>query len=187
MSAVSIEESVVSGDNYVETLSSIAPFQGLPEAVLSILCEHSERRTYSAGQTVFSLGQYDGGEFLVVLSGVLRVSVTDGSTGAMLIEDVRENEIFGLEIAISEADPSSFQQIAVNAAEDTDVVVMDAAEFRSLAGGRPSLMRNTAIYLAEQLSAFRLQAKTAEAAPEQRVYAALLKCISRDPVARLRC
>lgn len=182
MSAVSIEQSAAPDDNYIEKLSSIAPFEGLPVAVLSILCEHSERRSYSAGQTVFSLGQYDGGEFLVVLSGALRVSITDGSTGAMLIEDVREREIFGLEIAMAEPDPSSFQQIAVNAADDCEVVVMDAAEFRTLAGGRPSLMRNIAIYLAEQLADHRLRAGTTDAAPEQRVYAALLKCISRDPL-----
>jgi CRP-like cAMP-binding protein len=169
-------------DGQFETLARIAPFQGLPEAVLKLLYVHSERRTYNAGQTVFSLGQYDGGEFLVVLSGALRISLTDGETGAMMIEDVGEAGIFGLEIAISEPDPSLFNQIAVTAEKDSDVIVVDATEFKTLAASRPSLMRNIAIYLGGALAAHRFRAATAQSAPEQRVYAALLECVTRDPI-----
>ena len=165
-----------------QALAHVAPFQELPPAVLSLLCKHSERRTYSAGETVFSLGQYDGGEFLVVLSGVLRVSVTDGETGAMLIEEIPEHGVFGLEIAVADPDPALFHQIAVTAEKDCDLIVIDAAEFKSLAAGRPSLMRNVAIFIAEQLIGQRFRAVGAQAAPEQRVYAVLLECIKRDAV-----
>ncbi|WDI33191.1 Crp/Fnr family transcriptional regulator [Hyphococcus flavus] len=184
MSAATINSTnpTISDDNIANALGATAPFVGLPGPVLSLLSEKSERKSYGAGQTVFSLGQYDGGEFLIVLSGSLRVSITDGETGAMIIEEVNEQEIFGLEIAMAEIDQAMFQQIAVNAATECDIVVMDAAEFKSLAGGRPSLMRNIAIYLAQKLAAHRLNIETTQAAPEQRVYAALLKCVARDPV-----
>lgn len=181
MSAVPIE-SDSTDDNELQTLGSIAPFEGLPAAVLELLCERSERRAYSVGQTVFSLGQYDGAEFLVVLGGALRVSITEGDTGAMTIDGIGAGEVFGLEFAMAEPDPASFQQIAVTAAADCDLIVIEAGEFKSLAGGRPSLMRNIAIYLAEQLSMQRLKAEAAHTAPAQRVYAALLKCIERDPL-----
>lgn len=166
----------------VEALARIAPFQDLPDAVLSLLFEHSEQRSYNANQTVFSLGQYDGAEFLVVLSGALRASVMNGETGAMMMEDIGEGGVFGLEIALTEADPDVCQQIAVTAEADCTVIVIDAAEFKSLAAGRPSLMRNIADYLSTQLVAMRFKATTPQAAPEQRVYAVLLECVARDPV-----
>lgn len=166
----------------VEMLAKIAPFQDLPDAVLSLLFEHSEKRSYHANQTVFSLGQYDGGEFLVVLSGKLRASIMDGETGAMMMEDIDDSGIFGLEIAIAEPDPDLFAQIGVTAERDSEVIVIDAAEFKSLAAGRPSLMRNIADYLSSQLVAVRFKAATPQAAPEQRVYAVLLECVSRDPL-----
>lgn len=185
MTAAPVETVSAADDGLVEMLVKIAPFQDLPEAVLSLLCEHSERRSYGAGQTVFSLGQYDGGEFLVVLAGAMRVSIADGETGAMLIENVRENGIFGLEIALAEPDPELFQQIAVTAENDCDLIVIDAAEFKTLAAGRPSLMRNIAIYLSELLVVQRFRAVTPQTAPEQRIYAALIECVSRDPLSGL--
>ncbi len=187
MTAVQVETvSTADGaDGLVDMLTKVAPFQDLPEAVLALLCEHSERRSYGAGQTVFSLGQYDGAEFLVVLSGALRVSVADGETGAMMIENVAQNEIFGLEIALAEPDPEVFQKIAVTAENDCDIVAIDAAEFKTLAGGRPSLMRNIAIYLSQTLASLRFSAVAQQAAPEQRIYAVLLECIARDPLSGL--
>ncbi|PQA87834.1 Crp/Fnr family transcriptional regulator [Hyphococcus luteus] len=184
MTAVQVE-TVSAADGLVETIAKIPPFQDLPEAVLSLLCEHGERRSYSEGQTVFSLGQYEGAEFLVVLSGALRVSVADGETGAMMIESVGENDVFGLEIALADAKADLFQQIAVTADSDCDLVAIDAAEFKSLAAGRPSLMRNVAIYLSQTLVGLRFQAVTPQTAPEQRIYAALLECIARDPLSGL--
>ncbi|WP_428407681.1 Crp/Fnr family transcriptional regulator [Hyphococcus sp.] len=181
MNVVPIQPAQTDGAQ-AQGLSKIAPFEDLPDAVLSLLSENSETKSYSAGQTVFSLGQYDGGEFLAVLSGALRISLTDGATGAMLIEEAPEGSVFGLEIAIADPDPSKFQQIAVTAEKDCKLAIIDAAEFKSLAAGRPSLMRNVAIYLAEQLVAQRFRAMCAHAAPEQRVYAVLLECVARDPI-----
>lgn len=181
MTAVSTQPVATDG-GLTDTIGKIAPFQDLPDAVLALLCEHSERRFYGAGQTVFSLGQYDGGEFLVVLSGGLSASVADGATGAVMIEDVPEGGIFGLEIAMAEADPELFQQVAVTAKTDSDLIVVDGAEFKNLAAGRPSLMRNVAVYLAQQLFAHRFRAVNPQSAPERRIYAVLLECVARDAV-----
>ena len=178
-------ETVSADDSIVEKLSDIAPFHDLPEAVVSLLREQGERRSYGAGQTVFSMGQYDGAEFLVVLSGALRVAVMDGGTGAMTIENVSETGIFGLEVALSDGGADMVQQVAVTADSDCELFVVDAAEFKSLAAARPSLMRNVAIYLAKTLAGIRLRAVESHSAPEQRIYAALLECIVRDGVSGL--
>lgn len=169
-------------DNVAEALLNIPPFHDLPPAVRDIICENSDRRSYEAGQTVFSLGQYDGGEFFVVLKGRLRVSRVDAKTGAMVIEEFGPNSLFGLETALVEEDDSDCQQLAVTAEEELDLIAIDAASFRSLAGGRPSLMRNIAFYFARQLTSLRFQTSPAQAAPEQRVFAALLEYVERDAV-----
>ncbi len=185
MNAALSKTPAAASDGQLDVLARIAPFQDLPEAVLKLLCVHSEQRTYAAGQTVFSLGQYDGCEFLVVLSGALRISATDGETGAMMIEEIGEFGVFGLEIAIAEPDPALFHQIAVTAEKDCDVIVIDAAEFKMLAASRPSLMRNIAVHLGRELAAHRFRATAAQSAPEQRIYAALLECVARDPITGL--
>ncbi|WP_411817154.1 Crp/Fnr family transcriptional regulator [Hyphococcus sp. DH-69] len=179
MSAI-LAEPVAAEFDVVEKLSRIPPFHDLPTAVLELLRDQSERRHYDAGQTVFSLGQYDGGEFVVVLNGGLRVSVADPIGGGMMIEDVLPQGVFGLEIAIAEPDQALFQTISVTAEEQTDLIVIDAAEFSSLAAGRPSLMRNIASYLAENLVAKRFGAMATQIADEQRIYATLLECVERD-------
>ena len=163
-------------------LNNIAPFQDLPAAVHEQLEKNSDRRAYTAGQTVYSLGQYDGDEFFVLLKGVLKVSVLDAETGAMQIDEISENSIFGLEAVLTERSVDEFHRISVTAEDDVDLVAIDAEAFRGLASSRPSLMRNMAMYFAEQLSSVRYKTKTAQAAPEQRVFAALLQFVERSAV-----
>jgi len=174
-------------ENTAEAFSNIRPFQDLPAAVRDLLCENSDRRRYETGQTVFSLGQYDGSEFFIVLSGRLRVSLVDGETGAMVIEEFGPNSVFGLETALLEDDEGTCQQLAVTAEDELDLIAIDAASFRSLAAGRPSLMRNIAFYFAQELTSLRFKTMTAQAAPEQRVFAALLEYVERDAVSGQWC
>lgn len=165
------------------SLETIPLFSDLPDAVLSKLENSSDKRRYSAGQTVYSMGQYDCSEFFVILSGVLRVSVLDGETGAMQIESLGPSTIFGLEAALSERPADEFQRLGVNADNDVELLAIDAEAFRELASSRPTLMRNIATFFAAELSAMRFKTMPTEAAPEQRVYAALLEHVKRDGIA----
>lgn len=168
-------------DNDVSDVIAKAPlFQDLPAAVIKTLAESCDRREYSAGQTVISMGQYDGSEFFVVLSGMMRVSIVDADTGAMFIEEVGRDKVFALELALSEGNAESFQQLSVTAENDLTLIAIDAAAFRGLAAQRPSLMRNIAMHFAQNLAARRFKSMSAEVAPEQRVFAALLRFVERD-------
>ena len=180
--AAADEATANTDESVLAPLSNIAPFQDLPQPVHKILEESSDRRTYSAGQTVYSLGQYDGGEFFVVLKGKLKVSVLDAETGSMQIDEISENSIFGLEAVLTERPVEEFHRISVTADNDIDLIAIDAEAFRGLASSRPSLMRNIAMYFALQLSGLRFKTSTAQAAPEQRVFAALLKFVQRSAV-----
>ena len=165
-----------------DALQKLAPFEDLPDAVRKALCETADRRRYDAGQTVYSVGQFDGGEFFAILEGVLKVTVTDPSNGAILIEEYHANSFFGLELAMADRPDAFYQSMSVTAERDLDVIAIDTEAFRSLAAQRPSLMRNLALRFARELASLRFEATPTETAPEQRVYAALLEYVARDEI-----
>lgn len=166
--------------NFADHLGDVPVFKELSAPVLEALCASCDSRQYDAGQTVLSAGQYDGGEFYVITSGRMRISLVDAETGAMMIEEYSEGAIFGLELALNDAQPDVFQTLAVTAEEALSLIAIDAAAFRALAANRPSLMRNVAMFFAQELSSVRFKALAAEAAPRPRVYAALLQFVERD-------
>ena len=163
-------------------LKGVAPFQDLPDAVYKQLQENSDYRTYEAGQTVYSLGQYDGGEFFLVSEGVLKVAVLDGESGSMHIEEFTAPSLFGLEAVLSERPSEEYQRVALTAQTDVKFIAIDAEAFRELTASRPTLMRNIAMYFAGELAGLRFKMTTAKAAPEQLIYAALLELVKRDEV-----
>ena len=169
-------------DDFAEALSTMPPFQDLSPAVRSSLYENADKRQYSAGQSVYSLGQYDGGEFFIVMSGRLRVTLIDGDTGAMMIEEFGPKSIFGLEFALIENGSDLCQKLAVTAEADVDLIAVEAAPFRMLANGRPSLMRNIAVYFANCLSTMRFRSPALEQPSEKQVFAALLDFVERDEI-----
>ena len=169
-------------EDCAQTLSRLPLFRDLSEPILKSICEHSDIRRYSAGQTVYSLGQYDGEEFFVVMEGRMRVSITHPDTGAMLIEEIGPNSIFAAELAFSEIKNDAVHRISVTAEEELCLIAIDVEEFRALAMQRPSLMRNIVIMVADELAMRRYQHVTPETPPEQRVFAALMKFVERDGV-----
>ena len=179
MSAIPVSKAAPA-DDFAETLASMPPFQDLPAAVSSSLYDNSDKRYYAKGQTVYSLGQYDGGEFFIVLTGRLRVTLVDAETGAMMIEEFEPNSIFGLENALVEDGAELCQRLAVTAEEDSQLIAVEAASFKTLANGRPTLMRNIAAYFADTLCNLRFKSPAVEQPAEKHIYAALLDYIERD-------
>ena len=179
MSATPVYLPAPNGD-FADTLGDVSLFKDLPAPVMEAISAACDSRCYDAGQTVFSAGQYDAGEFFVISSGRMRISLVDAESGAMVIEEFGEGDIFGLELALGDAPADLYQTLAVTAEEDLSLIGVDAAAFRALAGQRPSLMRNVATHLAKALSATRFKAISAEAAPRPRIYAALLQFVERD-------
>ena len=163
-------------------LASIKPFNDLPAAVLDALCASAMARQYGAGQTVFSIGQYDATEFFVVLAGRLRVAAIDAVSGAMVVEEYEVDSTFGLELVMSEAQSDIALQFTVTAESDLQLLAFDAEEFRELAAHRPSLMRNLTIIFANELQSRRFSGAPAQAAPERRVYEILAGAVERDAV-----
>src|SRR3990167_5715375 len=83
-----LQQSFDGPDAAASAIAQAAPFRDLPEPVVSSLAEASSVRTYSAGETVFAMGQFDGSEFMIVRSGKLQIAHADPNSGSMLIEHV---------------------------------------------------------------------------------------------------
>ena len=150
--------------------------------IIASIAECGDCRHYTAGQTVLSMGQYDGAEFFVVTSGKMKVTVIDPESGSMMIEEFNQNDVFAMEFAFRSKSEGVAQQFSVTAEDDLSIIAIDMESFKSLSGQRPSLMRNVAGYLADELSARRFKGVAAEAAPQQRVFSALMKFVERDRV-----
>ena len=169
-------------EELTDELASIDLFKGLPSAVRESLCESSDQRSYASGQTVYSIGQYDGEEFFVVLEGQMRVTLVDSESGAMIVEEFGPQSIFGLEAALIEDGFNYSDKLAVTAEEDVKVLAIETKAFRTLANGRPTLMRSVAQFFAKSLAASKFAPPVAAKRTEEHVFAALLEYVERDQV-----
>lgn len=163
-------------------IARAAPFADLPSPVLKFLSDISERHSYAAGETVFSFGQNDGAEFFLVASGRLKAAVPDSAGGAMVVEDILEGQFFGLAEAAAGGENARAEKATLTAETDAEVVAVDVQGFRGIVAQRPSLTRNLMQHFARALVAGAGAAVPAESSPEQRIFAALMRHVERDPV-----
>lgn len=164
-------------------LEGVAPFAELPEAALKAIEDIAEVRTLAPGETLFALGQYDGGQFFIVRSGALKISYADPATGSMVIETVPARGVYGLAAAVHGELHASHGAVTIGCDAATEVVEINAEEFRAVVAQRPSLTRVLMQHFAKMLvEASGRSETTAEANPERSVYAALISYIERDAV-----
>ncbi|MEK7264543.1 MAG: Crp/Fnr family transcriptional regulator [Pseudomonadota bacterium] len=161
-------------------IAEAPPFNELPEQVIASLAEASSVRSYSAGETVFAMGQFDGSEFLIVRSGKLQAAHADQKSGSMLIEHVRAGDVFGLAFAVIGEDMRAPVGVSLAAESDCEIVAIDAAALRLIVSQRPSLTRNLMLYFARKVLGDERVSE--ESSPERRVYAALSALAERDAV-----
>lgn len=164
-------------------LADAALFAGLPAPVLKAIADASEMKTYQAGESIFSFGQFDGSELFFVAAGRLKAAYA-GSAGeahAMLIEEIDEGAFFNLAESVAFEDNPRAESVTLTAETDCEVVAIDAAQFRALAAQKPSLTRALLLFFAQALTRSGAAAATPqEASPERRVFAALLSYVVRD-------
>ena len=181
MSEVAIE-AAEADNSIVDLLREIDPFGDLPAGALMAVAEISDIRSYAAGETIYSPGQCDGSELLIVASGALKAMVSDDASGAMMIEALETGCIYGIAAAIADAADPQNDGLTITAEEDAQVIAVQSQAFRSVVAQRPSLTRTLMHYFAAQLAGAQFTLVEQETAPETRVYAALLEYVVRDPV-----
>lgn len=170
----------ISDDDLPALLARAEPFADLPPAALEAISDASQRRRYAAGEAVFALGQHDGSEFFFVAAGRLKAVSPDRAGGAMIVDQIREGQFFGLADAIAGWDPARAEMATLTAETDAEVLSVDSVRFREIVAQRPSLTRNLMNVFARALAAG--QPVGAESSPERRIFCALMKRIERDAV-----
>jgi CRP-like cAMP-binding protein len=167
-------------DASLAALASARLFADLPEPVLKAIATATVERRLRAGETLFTLGQYDGQEFYYVVSGRLKVARAS-SKGAMLIERAGKGEFFGLAAAVAGAVEDTAASATMTADEDSFVLCVESAPFRAVVAQRPSLAKSLMQHFAAALVAAP-NWREEDAAPERRIFAALMEHVERDAV-----
>lgn len=181
VSASTVEATIDSVDPIVSILKAAPPFSDLAQGVLEQLAGACTLRQCAAGETIYAAGQYDAADAIIVSAGKLRASQVDSASGAMIVEDFAEGEVFGLAAASAEVDPARFSAATLTAEIDSRVAFLDAEALRAILSQRPTLAKVLMAHFARALlGVSKLQAE--EATPERRVYAALMKLVERDAV-----
>ncbi len=163
-------------------LEGVAPFADLPDAAMKAIEDIAETRTLAPGETLFALGQYDGGQFFVVRSGALKISYADPHSGAMVIEKAPARAVYGLAAAVHGEPHASHAAVTIGCDEATEIVEINAEEFRSVIAQRPSLTRVLMQHFAKMLVEATSATEADDASPERSVYAALISYVERDAI-----
>ncbi len=156
-------------------------FSDLPRQIVEAIADISNARSFSAGETIFSPGQFDGADLLYLAEGGLKAAHADAATGSMMVEPVAPKSFFGLALAVIAADQARFSRLTLSADQDSTVIFIDAEGFRSLVAQRPLLTRSLLISFAKASIGIN-GAPAQEAAPERRVFAAIAALVRRDAV-----
>ncbi len=162
----------------LSALASAPLFADLPEPVLTAIASASVGRRVREGEALFTVGQYDGQEFYYVAAGRLKVSRASVK-GAMLFEHVAKGDFFGIAAAVAGAAEDSAQGATMTAETEAQVVCIESAAFRAVVAQRPSLVKSLMLHFAAALVAAP-KWREEDAAPERRIFAALMAHVERD-------
>ncbi len=164
-----------------DSLAGAEILSDLPRQIVEAIAEISSTRSFSAGETIFSPGQFDGADLLYLAEGGLKGTHADAATGSMMVEPVAPKSFFGLALAVIAADQMRFSGLTLSADQDSTVIFIDAEGFRGLVAQRPLLARSLLMAFAKA-STGSGGAPAQEAAPERRVFAAIAALVRRDAV-----
>lgn len=176
------ENSPANSNDALEVISSIAPFEDLPGAVLTAIVDISTLRAYAPGENIYTLGQYDGSELFIVGEGQMKAALADSESGAVMIDIIPKGSIFGLAASVAGSHGFNCEELSLNAETTTTIIAIDAQAFRTIVAQRPSLTRNLMNYFAHNIAGASFASTVQEVSPECRIYAALMDYVERDAI-----
>jgi CRP-like cAMP-binding protein len=162
-------------------IASSSLFEDLQDGVIGAVAEAAIARRYAAGETVLSIGQFDGSEFLLVAEGRLKAAHSDPATGAMIVDYAGPGDFVGLAAAVVGGEPGRLATTTISSEEDAIVIAIDAEAFRATVAQRPTLTRNLMLHFARRAGG-EARAGAEEGSPERRIFAALIAYVERDAV-----
>ncbi len=181
MRAAVLTETVDNPHGAQALLKGAALFSDLPLPILDAVAENSSVRRFEPGETLFSTGQFDGSDLLYVAAGRLKAVRADSASGSMVVDVIEPGAFFALVLAALSADVARFSDVTISAEAPSEIVFIDAEALRGLVAQRPLLARSLLLHFAKA-SVAGGAASAEEAAPDRRVFAAIVALVRRDAV-----
>ena len=179
LKATRVSAAELDKDTYLSMLPTTGLFCGFSGAMRDRLFACVEHRTLEAGETLVTIGQYDGFECYLVIAGALRQTIVSPSTGEMSLATLQAGDGAGFDVAFGESFDVA-PSMGLEAAEETELLVFETASLMADISTDAAASLAVARYFARQVLATRCET-VSEAASEQRVFAALFKLVTRDP------
>ena len=165
----------------VQALREIRHFADLSDSVLEEFAMAGERRVFPAGETVFTMNQYDAEELLCLVIGTAQLTGVATDSGNLSVEEVCPGDVIGLEFVLAGREEQAYQTGLV-ATSDIEIITIDSEAVRRAVQKRAGVAKALLASLARTI----LRQKTATSArdenPHQRIISALFDLVERDPV-----
>ncbi|HLL26537.1 MAG TPA: Crp/Fnr family transcriptional regulator [Xanthobacteraceae bacterium] len=127
-------------------LGACSLFNGLEKEERRTLVERAKLRSFSAGQTIFSMGS-PGNSMMAVLSGSIRISIPSASGKELVLAILKAGQIFG-EIALLDGKERTAD---ATAATDCRLAVLERSDVLALLDRHPSAWLKVVEVLCDRL------------------------------------
>jgi CRP/FNR family cyclic AMP-dependent transcriptional regulator len=134
------------GNDHEGLLADHWIFDGIPAERLTPLSERMRTRRFSRGQIIFQRGD-EGSALYAVKSGQIKISVTSGDGKEIVLNIMRDGDLFG-EIALLDGGPRTADAQAMVASE---LLVLDRRDFVAFLERTPSVALNLIKVIAGRL------------------------------------
>ncbi len=162
-----------------DALAKISYFEDLPDSVLQDLADASDERCFGAGETVFTMNQYDGDELFCIISGKAKLTTVSVETDALSVEELSEGSIFGLEYVLGDFQ-ENILQAGLTASTALVIITIDSHHLQEIVKRKPVVARAFLAGFARQLLKFKAGQSAPQADPHKRIFQSLFDLIERD-------
>lgn len=155
-------------------------FALLPEELRRRLDEGAMTRHFAAGETVYTIGQNEGVDLYLILSGKARLTTMSENGGGMSVESLGENDMLGLEWAMGDFRAEAMKT-GLAAETDLDIVLAETDIVRQAVRKSPKFARQVLEYFAARLLSEKSENANGTDEVRSRIYDILLGLVERHP------
>ncbi|MEO1310619.1 MAG: cyclic nucleotide-binding domain-containing protein [Pseudomonadota bacterium] len=163
-------------------LRGVAVFGALVASKRKDIAEAFERRRYIAGETIYTAGDYDGREAVVVISGGVQVHAYDEGLGEMATHVMSAGDVFGLEHCFANTTALA-ERTCLVAQENAEIAVIGGEKLDEFIEQSKDLVRALLTFFADRLVSGE---STLAVGPEARIVGELMTYAEPDPEIRGR-
>ncbi|MCI5043578.1 MAG: Crp/Fnr family transcriptional regulator, partial [Aquisalinus sp.] len=177
--ATSCDDNLETEQQVQHLLSSFQPFDSLPEDALTLIAQSTYYREFSAGETVFTMSQYDGDDIFCIISGNASLTTMLPSTGALSVEELSGGQIFGLEYILGDFGQHDLQA-GMAAVTDFIVLQIEGDKLLDLVKRKPLVARAFLSSFAKRLLESQHTSSVHADLPGKRILRALFDLLEQD-------